>query len=538
MITVATKLESLTNIDNSLIFYPSVFGDAVVNDVTTNLANDPDGVLLCLTVGLAYITEKCFRPKYYDKQPGTIACVFLNDHKAREGIFPKGSVLLIGANMRYYTQALPKECVKLYEETFLPYVFPTIQERLVYSQLVKKDLKDVLRKPMWEQCVPISDLVELGKGCYGSVYKTKQGPEYAVKFSKVKPETYTAKDVSASSSWHEVYILGDIIRPIIEKKICPNLPLLYNVLTCKKKEGAIITTMELASGDLKQYLLSEEKISQEEAMSCIFQIFAGLHAIQMNGQIMNFDVKKENILYYNIKPGGYWHYKILGKDFYVPNTGKLFVLNDFGISRSMSPYFPMYKTDEDKTFRLGSRYAVLYNGAFVPIHSTLQYNHDEEKVEPNKITWEDDTTSYGAEFRLSRSNGKVLPVEISVPDNVTSYLKKVGIPLNVGSYKFYTRPDIIPPFEFFNDTQDAVRMFVGGKRTTQKGNHRVYGAFPKNILSQLKRYVYKAENLKAGTLPKDPSKVLAGQFLLSFFGEESEMRKKPKGVMLESYGEK
>ena len=96
---------------------------------------------------------------------------------------------------------------------------------------------------------------------------------------------------------------------------------------------------------------------------------AGLHAIQMYGQIKNNDIKSRNILYYNVEPGGFWHYKINKKHFYVPNYGKLFVINDFGVSTLYDPSYQLYPNESTTLFNLGSRYAICNNGIFSPINS-------------------------------------------------------------------------------------------------------------------------------------------------------------------------
>ena len=43
-----------------------------------------------------------------------------------------------------------------------------------------------------------------------------------------------------------------------------------------------------------------------------------------------------NFLYHKIKPGGFFHYKIIGVDYYIENIGYLWVIWDFGLSRPFS----------------------------------------------------------------------------------------------------------------------------------------------------------------------------------------------------------
>ncbi|MBT6325916.1 MAG: hypothetical protein HOJ35_08100 [Bdellovibrionales bacterium] len=46
-----------------------------------------------------------------------------------------------------------------------------------------------------------------------------------------------------------------------------------------------------------------------------------------------------------------------------------------------------------------------------------------------------------------------------------------GIVPDPTSKDYFENPEILPPFEFYNDLQDVIRCFIGGKRTTQKGYH-------------------------------------------------------------------
>ena len=48
------------------------------------------------------------------------------------------------------------------------------------------------------------------------------------------------------------------------------------------------------------------------------------------------DAHTGNFLYYKIKPGGYLHYNIYGKDYYLENKGYLWVIWDFGLAKKFN----------------------------------------------------------------------------------------------------------------------------------------------------------------------------------------------------------
>jgi serine/threonine protein kinase len=167
------------------------------------------------------------------------------------------------------------------------------------------------------------------------------------------------KNNIGSYTWREWFALFVVIKPIILKRECPNLPLLYNFYVTRnailkdledfKEEGpASIYMLEYAnSGMLIEWLKSKTQRSEQDYNIALFQIMAGLHALQLR-QLVNKDVKNENILVYEIPKieGTYFHYVINGVNYYIPNNGFIFIINDFGIS---DIYNPDFSIKSDKT---------------------------------------------------------------------------------------------------------------------------------------------------------------------------------------------
>ena len=96
----------------------------------------------------------------------------------------------------------------------------------------------------------------------------------------------------------------------------------------KQKKPCLIFIMELATGnDFNTWM--QKPHTEAELYNAVFQLMAGIHALQIHGQVINNDVKALNILTYDVKPGGYWKYIIQGKEYFIPNLGSLFIVNDF-----------------------------------------------------------------------------------------------------------------------------------------------------------------------------------------------------------------
>jgi len=535
--------QKITKAKKETVIYPSLFSQTIVSS-----CKDKNKVIAVI-VGLIQLTGKIFSTSF---STGAIAIIITKDIPSLN--LSSGTVIIIGKDAKFdissFISTFKDSCIVLYEENLLPYIFLSCSERVSLAKKIKESLSFIHKYPEWEQCIQKTDILGkfIGHGSYGNVYEGKMPLKdlgtifYAIKLAKLKPETLSSPAYSKSiSSWHEVLYLKEIINPILEKNICPNLPYLIDTFFCKKCnltiEGKKITSpcvtsiVEYAEGNLKTYL-NKYNPNIDELYSCLFQIMAGLSAIQKYGQIMNFDVKKENILFYNVNPGGYWQYNILDTIFYVPNYGKLFVLNDFGISRVMSPHFPFYKSQKDITHRLGSRYAVIKDGVFMPISTPKQVDANLEVVPSKLVKWLGiRNRTRGACFRMLKSE-EIIPLEVKVKDDLYFYLKSKGITFLKGkeniidtSHKDFYNPEIIPPFEFYNDTQDVIRMFTGGKRTTQRHNHSKV-TVPKIFLEQLAPYQGEGENLDSGIFSTNPNQVLASYFIKDFFAMYSTVPKK------------
>lgn len=541
--------KNINNSDSKIIFYPELFKGEIFNKIINNITEH--SWIISITIGLWKLTDKIYtivKPKYYS---GPIAVFFLEDVDLQIPELDKihckkSSVMIIGAEfLQTHKFTLPDSAIQFAEEYYLPDIYTDTKKRVKYASKVYDKLEVVRRKGEWHQC-PGNDfnLQLLGKGCYGNVYKgSKNSFKFAIKFSKLTKESINTPYSLNYMCWYEAFFLRDIFKPLITGNICPNLPLLYDTFTCEKfkltiKNGeeehpCVVTVVELADGDLKKYLNSEitPETNIDILYSVLFQVMASLWAVQKHAQIIHYDIKKENILFYKIRPGGYFQYTILNKTFYIPNHGYLFILNDFGLSRSVSPKYPMYRSEKDKGYSLGSRFGRIINGKFTPINVTKNGLTPPETHEISWISRGLTVKSNGCDFGMSRDGGIISPGEINDVDVI--------------DVDFFSKPEIIPPFEFYNDTQDVIRMFTGGKRTTQNGFHSTLKNIPEKFLKELKKYIGPSESMKSGKhstnskkfkrFSPNPSHVVAGYFITDFFKKYTNYSEKPNGKIFGTY---
>ena len=218
------------------------------------------------------------------------------------------------------------------------------EQRIYFAQHLQEILKDY-HQDYGAQCVngPNPTLLEyitlkkkLGEGWFSNVYEgctpvpcTKDSYKFAVKLQKIDREIFDRGEPFSPFGmvWHEYIILKDISNKIIEHGICPNLPYLISSYICNdcdfdwsiisnnyqinknkwvysdsqpvntpSKNPCLILFSELATGgDLNKWFNTPNKVPGAW-YSALFQIMAGIHALQTHGQVVNYDIKAPNIL--------------------------------------------------------------------------------------------------------------------------------------------------------------------------------------------------------------------------------------------------
>ena len=168
-------------------------------------------------------------------------------------------------------------------------------------------------------------------------------------------EIVMAMKIMANHSYNlpEIKYL-ETFSKMLEEGVSPNLPLCYKVISCtlpckdRKKLTSLsimdqfVTTCpiithkpyflilnELADGDLKMWLTSTH--TPMEMYNVIQQTLLSVAVMHSIG-VSHCDAHYGNFLFHRISPGGYWWYKLNGKDYYVKNVGVLFTSWDYGFT--------------------------------------------------------------------------------------------------------------------------------------------------------------------------------------------------------------
>lgn len=161
-------------------------------------------------------------------------------------------------------------------------------------------------------------------------------------FAKLLKFSCKLMSASIKGNIQEVKLL-DKMSMLAETGKTPNMPITYTVLKCNKicnlpqtlcpavtkMKSYFVVINELADEDLTSWF--KRKHSDEEYESILFQLLVAIYSFHSLGYSHN-DCHFGNFLVHNIKPGGYWHYKLANYDIYIPNAGYLLVMWDPGMA--------------------------------------------------------------------------------------------------------------------------------------------------------------------------------------------------------------
>ena len=292
-----------------------------------------------------------------------------------------------------------KKAVKKIHKLFMPYIkriTANIIDRVNYFTIIKRyllSIKDV------NNCLRLYNIDEktkhityrIGKriildkkigtpSVYGIVFLShfKSNMKYGTKFDKLNKFAIKITDQSAGNK-QEIKILETLTKAVIELK-CPHFPISYGSLICNnsriksnnpddysivkdkhknkiinkqyypdiinKNKSLLIQINELASGDLHSLL---KQPIQKDVLNYMTQILISIMFFHYYTNSHHNDAHSCNFLYHKIKPGGYFHYNIYGKDYYLENIGYLWVIWDFGLATHFSKTRKIGTTNFQKT---------------------------------------------------------------------------------------------------------------------------------------------------------------------------------------------
>jgi|694.fasta_scaffold00546_3 hypothetical protein len=200
------------------------------------------------------------------------------------------------------------------------------------------------------------------KSAYGIVYLAHYKYDINYDNKYVKLNKFAIKVINYSENNKiEFKVLKEATKQVLLFH-CPHFPITYGLLTCDNKNiksnysnpiniklnKSVINNKdnypelvnnnislyyqinELASGDFMNYRITYRS-NNIYLSNAISQIYLSLMFFHKYMNAYHNDAHAGNFLFHKIKPGGYFHYNIYGKDYYLENIGYLWVIWDFGL---------------------------------------------------------------------------------------------------------------------------------------------------------------------------------------------------------------
>ena len=195
---------------------------------------------------------------------------------------------------------------------------------------------------------------------------------------------FSCKLMSADVEDHryEVEILKDLTNVVLNNKFI-HFPIAYKIMKCDlpckfkqcpsvlDKSKYFIVINELADGDTIHWF--KTKHTDVEYESILMQIIVAIQFLNSMGY-QHRDLHLGNFLIHTIKPGGYWYYKLNNDDIYIPNTGYLLVLWDFGMTHKLGGKLEPY-LDYFRAINLITRMRIVYKDYhLIPVSASMQNN--------------------------------------------------------------------------------------------------------------------------------------------------------------------
>ncbi len=277
----------------------------------------------------------------------------------------------------------------------------------------------------------------VGKGSFGTVYIGNINIKNNVFSIAIKEGQISRFEANRAKKlqFPVEYLFNQMMNNILNNKMCPCFNYTYCIQFCdhcevvsavfnspkSKITTCSVTMVEKADSDLIGLT------SLDAQLSALFQILAAVHCIHKLYGIQHCDIKIANVLKKNIpkQANEYFRYSLDGINYFVPNTGFVAILNDFGVSFSTSP-------------KISTSYFGVRNAKVV-------FNNNSYKFQPFT------TQRYPQENKLRKITTLSPPPRLRGPegDNLT---------LNKFIKNFDSKPSISVDLEDFKNFQHLVCM--------------------------------------------------------------------------------
>ncbi len=254
---------------------------------------------------------------------------------------------------KYSTLCYNKKILNIFNP-IIKRVTKYIIDRINYFVIINNYINKI-KKNSDNNCIKkINDELKLGEkiildkqigniGKYGVVYKAHYNSNKIFKFAVKICEI---NDINKK----EIEVCKKINKILIDMK-CPHFLFLYGFLTCNSisdipiPNKAFLLINELADSTFSQLIKDliedldknniDNNLLNKIVRNAIVQIYISIIFFNKYSNYNHNDTHFNNFLYHKINEGGYFHYCINDKDYYIENIGYLWVINDFGLASDL-----------------------------------------------------------------------------------------------------------------------------------------------------------------------------------------------------------
>lgn len=321
----------------------------------------------------------------------------------------------------------------------------------------------------------------LGHGSFGEIYIAKIGGALVV--VKEAYLTPTEKKIITEDHLHsknigqippesypEEYVIDILINDILDNRQCQNFIYTYDLGVCEdcKLQIAPLTktvkfcyTTFMEPADFSLDKIDSSTLNEDDAYNFLYQLLLAVITIHQVYGIFHTDIKLENILVKTTSPGGFYEYKVGRNTYYVENRGYILCLADFGASRVFKPIVQ-----------------TKINPKLIKGHASYGSRNAAVRLISGRPTWEPIICQYNIEInktgKITKGPAKlrqtwITPNKETFQSTWNQFYK--GVDINPNILVDLNDTVTFPPFEFGLDIADVFRTLIGGKRTSQSGDH-------------------------------------------------------------------
>jgi len=304
----------------------------------------------------------------------------------------------------------------------------TIENRIKYYRILHKYINS--RKKYEDNCLRLYKYTNSGNYIYrigNRIILDKQigmDSEYGSvflshyrlnnkKFGKLFTFATKISDGSSYKNQYEYLVLKDLTDCVLKQE-CPHFPISFGKLECKKQTikdinikymsdkspsfklqnsssfanlldnlpkniyntpHIMITMNELADND-SEHFINLYHTNDKLIWNALIQIMISIMFFHKYTNAHHRDTHSGNFLYHKITPGGYFHYNLYGKDFYLENLGFLWVIWDFGL---IQPFSNSRQINNNK-YGLGDPNIVIIKDYYKFIASAFMHKRNEHYI--------------------------------------------------------------------------------------------------------------------------------------------------------------